>query len=159
MVQAQAVLEIVVFDLGQLRCGLVAADVERVVRAVTLTPLPNAPAIVEGLINIAGAPVAVLDIRKRFGLHLKPLEVDDVLVITHAGDRRVAIRADRVIGIIKIDPADIRDASTVAPMDPQIAGVAMLPDGVVLLHDPKAFLAQAEAIELDTLISAEPVAP
>jgi purine-binding chemotaxis protein CheW len=159
MVRAQAVLEIVVFELGRQRYGLMIDDVERVLRAVALTPLPNAPAIIEGLISVAGSPVAVLDIRKRFGLRPKPIDVDDVLIMTRAGDRQVAIRANRVIGVVKVDPADVRDAKTIAPMDPQIAGVATLPDGVVLLHDPRAFLTQAEAVDLARLTTTESVAP
>ncbi len=159
MVRAQAVLEIVAFELGRQRCGLVVDDVERVIRAVALTPLPNAPAVIEGLISVAGVPVAVLDIRKRLGLSPKPIHVDDVLVITRAGDRRVAIRADRVLGLVKVDQTDVRAAKTIAAMDLQIAGVAMLPDGVVLLHDPQAFLTQAEAAELAKLTTTESVAP
>jgi purine-binding chemotaxis protein CheW len=158
MARAQAVLDVVLFSLGKHRFGLMIDDVERVLRAVALTPLPNAPAIVEGLISVAGAPVAVLDIRKRFGLRPRPIDVDDVLIITRTGERHVAIRADRVIGVVKVDPADVRDAKAVASMDPQIAGVASLSDGVVLLHDPQSFLTQAEAIELSKTMP-EPVAP
>jgi purine-binding chemotaxis protein CheW len=158
MAQAKAGLEIVVFDLGRQRFGLLAEDVERVLRAVALTPLPNAPAIVEGLISIAGAPVAVLDIRKRFSLGSKLIDVNDLLIITRAGERRVAVRADRALGVVKIDQADVRDAKAVAPMGPQIAGVVALPDGVVLIHNPQAFLTQAETIDLAKLIP-EPVAP
>jgi purine-binding chemotaxis protein CheW len=158
MAQAQAGLEIVVFELRRQRFGLRIDDVDRVLRAVALTPLPNAPAIVEGLISVAGAPVVVLDIRTRFGLRSTPIDVDDMLIITRVGDRRVAIRADRVIGLIKVDQADVREAKTIAPMAPQIVGVATLPSGVVLLHDPQAFLTQAEAVELAALMVTESVA-
>ena len=158
MAQARAGLEIVVFDLGQQRFGLMIDDVERVLRAVALTPLPNAASLVEGLFCMAGAPIAVLDIRKRFGLPPKPIDVDDLLIVTRAGDRRVAIRAERGAGVVKIDPAGVRDAKSIAAMDPQISGVATLSDGVVLVHDPGAFLTQAEAVELDRLIP-EPTTP
>ena len=151
MVEAQAALEIVVFALGQERFGLAVRDVERVLRAVASTPLPNAPAIVEGVVSLAGEPVAVLDLRGRFALPPKPVEITDMLIVTRAAGRRVAIRADRVAGVVKVAAADIRAAETVAPMAVQIAGVAMLPDGVVLLHDPDAFLTQSEAVELAAL--------
>ena len=153
MAGRQAIVEIVAFDLGRQRCGLIAADVERVLRAVAVTPLPNAPAVIEGLISIAGAPVAVVDFRKRLGLRPKSIELDDVLIVTRAGDRRVAIRADRAAGVIKVAAADIHDTTALGPLGTQVGaaqvvGVATLPDGIILIHDPQAFLTQAEAAEL-----------
>jgi purine-binding chemotaxis protein CheW len=148
MAGSKAIVEIVAFDLGRLRCGLIAADVERVLRAVAMTPLPNAPAVIEGLISIAGSPVAVVDIRKRLGLRPKSIDLADVLIVTRAGDRRVAIRADRAAGVIKVAAADIHDATAVGPMAAQVVGVATLPDGIILIHDPRAFLTQAEAADL-----------
>ena len=60
-------------DAGADRTGLVGAEVQQVVRAVTIAPLPRAPAIVEGVINLRGALIPVLDIRARFDLPAKKL--------------------------------------------------------------------------------------
>lgn len=158
MAGSKGTVEIVALDLGRQRCGLIVADVERVLRAVASTPLPDAPAVIEGLISVAGAPVVVVDIRKRLGLRPRSIALDDVLVITRAGERRLAIRADRAAGVVKIPAADIHDATAVGAIGAQVAGVAMLPDGIILIHDPQAFLTQAEAAELDRLVG-EPVAP
>lgn len=68
------------FDVGRQHCGLVVEDVERAPRAVT--PAPKAPEIVEGLINVAGTPVAVFDICKRLGFRPKPVDIGDVLILT-----------------------------------------------------------------------------
>lgn len=154
MVQVGTALEIVAFELDRQRFGLVVHDVERVLRAAASTPLPKAPAIVEGVLSLAGDPIPVLDLRARFELPSRPVGLTDMLIVTRAADRRVAIRADRVTGVIKVAAAAIREAKTVAPMAVQIAGVAVLPDGVVLLHDPAAFLTQSEAIELAKLTAA-----
>jgi purine-binding chemotaxis protein CheW len=158
MAGSQATVEIVAFDLGRQRCGLMVADVERVLRAVALTPLPNAPAVIEGVISLAGAPVAVVDLRKRLGLPAKAIDLDEVLLVTRAGARRVAIRADRAVGLVKAAAADLHDTAEVGPMAAEIAGVVTLPDGILLLHDPRAFLTQAEAAALDRL-ALQSVAP
>lgn len=158
MAGRQASVEIVAFDLGRRRFGLIVDDVERVLRAVALTPVPNAPAVIEGLINVAGAPVAVMDLRKHLGLRPKSIDVDDVLIVTRASGRRVAIRADRAAGVLTVDAADVHDTAALGPMGPHLAGLAALPDGIMLIHDPRAFLTQAEATEIDRLIC-EPLAP
>jgi purine-binding chemotaxis protein CheW len=58
--------ELLIFEIGASRFGLPSADVREVLRAVTIVPLPGAPPIVEGLINVRGRIVPVLDIRRRF---------------------------------------------------------------------------------------------
>lgn len=159
MAKVQAGIEIVVFDIGRQRFGLAVDHVDRVLRAVALTPVPNAPAIVEGLINIAGTPLAALDLRKRFGLRAKPVDASDVLVVARAGGRKVAIRADRAMGVVKVGPAEVSDPRTILAGDVPIAGVAVLQDGLVLVQDPEAFLTQSEALELDRVMAPEAAAP
>ena len=58
--------QIVVFALDEPRYALPLSAVERVVRAVEITPLPKAPEIVLGVINMQGQVVPAVDIRKRF---------------------------------------------------------------------------------------------
>ena len=79
-------LEIVVFEVGGQQYGLPASDVRELQRAATLTPLPRAPAIVEGVVNLRGAVVPVLDIRSRFRLPPKPMEPTDHFVVARAGN-------------------------------------------------------------------------
>jgi len=56
-------LQLLVAEIGALRFGLRLSDVREVVRAVAIDPLPGAPDIVEGLINVRGEVVPVLDVR------------------------------------------------------------------------------------------------
>src|SRR5437870_13646015 len=88
-------LEILVFEVGGQRYGLPAAEVREILRAVAIVPLPRAPAIIEGIINIRGTVVPVLDLRTRFRLPAKPVEPADHLVVAWAGERLVAVRVDR----------------------------------------------------------------
>src|SRR5436309_14010618 len=71
---SQELQEVLIFEVGSQRYGLPAAGVRELVRAVTVTPLPRAPAIVEGVIDLRGTIVPVLDIRARFRLPAKPPE-------------------------------------------------------------------------------------
>jgi purine-binding chemotaxis protein CheW len=147
------VVQIVAFELDRQRFGLPTTAVERVLRAVASTPLPKAPPVIEGLINVAGAPVPVLDLRRRFGLPARPVHVDDLILLVRVKGRRIAVRADRVSGIVPAAPSDVRPPQEVAPMAAEVAGVLPLSDGVLLIHDPDAFLGEAEALELDGLVA------
>ncbi len=139
------------FELGQARFGLVASCVREVVRAVTITSLPNAPGIVEGAINFRGAVVPVLDIRGRFRLPAVPLRADQVFIISQAGQRTVALRVDRATELISVRPDAIHPAQATAGAG-LIAGIAALPDGLLVIHDLDRFLSLDEGEQLDAAL-------
>jgi purine-binding chemotaxis protein CheW len=145
---AESSPELLVFEVGGQRFGLPAADVRELLRAVTLTPLPRAPAIVEGVINVRGVLVPVLDIRGRFRLPPKPPEPTDHLIVARAGGRLVALRVDRAVELARLEPAAVERAEAVVPGIAYVAQMAKLPDGLVLVHDLNTFLSHAEAADL-----------
>ncbi len=69
------------FWLDGHRFGLELSAVERVVRMVEITPLPNAPAIVMGAINVEGRIIPVVDIRARLGLPQRAVRPSDALIL------------------------------------------------------------------------------
>jgi purine-binding chemotaxis protein CheW len=142
-------MDVLVFEVGGVRYGLPAAQVREIVRAVTIVPLPQAPPIVEGLINVRGNLVPVFDVRTRFRLAAKPLSHTDHLVLAWAESRLVAIRADRALNLERVEPDSIEDPTLLARETRYVAGVAKLPDGLVLIHDLRAFLDEAETTALD----------
>lgn len=153
---AQAV-ELLVFELDDQRYALTLSSVREVVRAVLLTHLPGAPAIVEGAIIVRGRIVPVFDLRARFGLPPRRLHPDQHLILAWAGERLVAIRADRVSGFVEIAPTEIEAAAQLSPTLRQIAGVAKVDDGLILIHDLETFLTAAEAQALEGALAAEPL--
>lgn len=144
-------LDILIFEIGSVRYALPSADVRELHRAVAIVPLPKAPPIVEGLINVHGSVVPVLDVRSRFRLPPKPLSHTDHLIVAWAGERLVALRVDRALDVARLHRGDIEPAGVGA--DEYVAGVAKLADGLVLIHDLRVFLDAAEAATLDDAIS------
>jgi purine-binding chemotaxis protein CheW len=142
-------MDVLVFEVGGVRYGLPAPQVREIVRAVTIVPLPKAPPIVEGLINVRGDLVPVFDVRTRFRLAAKPLSHTDHLVLAWAESRLVAIRADRALNLERVESDSIEDPTLLARETRYVAGVAKLPDGLVLIHDLRAFLDEAETTALD----------
>lgn len=147
-------VDLLVFELANQRFGLPLRDVQEVVRAVLPAPLPGAPPLVEGLIDVRGALAPVLDVRRRFGLAPRALDADQhfVLVRTSAGDRPprlVALRVDRAADLARVEEAGPDELERAGPGSPHVAGVARLPDGLILIHDVARFLSAAEAEALD----------
>lgn len=146
--------EVLVFEVGGQRYGLPSTDVRELVRAVAITPLPSAPAVIEGVVNVRGRILPVLDIRSRFHLPAKALDISDHFIVASAGSRGVILRVDRATHLALVDEAAFQAPQMLGPGADHVAGVAILDDGMVLIHDLVTFLSAAEASSLDEALSA-----
>jgi purine-binding chemotaxis protein CheW len=147
--------EVLLFMLEGQRYALPLEEVRELVRAVRLTPLPRAPAVVEGLVDLRGELLPVLDLRRRFRLPARPLSSTDHLVVAQAGARQIALRVDRAEGLLALEPGMLDTSPRELPGVGYVAGALKLPDGLVLLHDLRTFLSEAEALELDEALVKE----
>lgn len=140
------------FALDRQRYALPLSSVENSIRAVEITPLPKAPPIVKGVINVHGRVIPVIDVRKRFGLPQRELGPSDHLIIAHTPKRRVALVVDRVVGVMEKAEQDIVKAEAVVPHTGYVAGVLKLPDGLILIHDLAGFLSLDEETALNNAL-------
>lgn len=144
--------ELVVFRLDELRIALTLTAVVRVVRAVHVTPLPQAPETVLGLINVQGRVVPMFDIRSRFGLRCRDTATSDQILIARTRRRQIGIIVDLVDGTLSVAQAAIATGDTIVPGMRQIGGVLALPDGLLIIHDLDEFLSLDEERELDAAL-------
>jgi len=143
---------VVVFVLGDQRYGLPLAAVERVVRMVGVTPLPQAPEIVLGVVNVQGRVIPVLNLRRRFRLPERDFALTDQLVIARTAGRPVALAADAVAGVLEYSTQQAVGACDIVPGIEYVEGVVKLADGLVLIHDLDKFLSLEEETALDRAI-------
>src|SRR5712692_1417869 len=106
---------LVVFALDGNRYALRLSAVERIVRLVEVTPLPQAPEIVLGVVNVQGRIISVIDIRKRFRLPGREMSLSDQLVIAHTSRRPVGLVADTVSGVAERSVQEVIAAETILP--------------------------------------------
>jgi purine-binding chemotaxis protein CheW len=142
---------ILVFEVGGRRFGLPVADVRELLRAVTILPLPLAPDVVEGAINLRGVVAPVLDLRARLRLPPKAAEPSDHLIVVERQGRPVVLRIDRALFLARLDEAQIGQAGGLAPGGDDVAEVATLPDGLVPVLDLRAVLMPDEAAAIGKL--------
>lgn len=148
-------LQFVTFVLEGEEFGIDILRVQEIIRPVAVTRVPNAPAFVEGVINLRGRIVPVLDARKRFGLPYRPMDDTSRIVVIELGRETVGFVMDAVREVIRVDPAVIEPAPELAVgVDADyIRGVAKLDDRLLILLDVERVLAEHEE---DALAAATP---
>jgi len=151
-------MHLLLFTLDSHRFALPLDRVREIVHAVEITPLAGAPGVVEGVVDVRGAVVPVLDVRARFRLPARPVRLSDHLVLAEGAGRLVALRVDRAVGMEEVPPEAMTMPGANDPAMAHLAGVVTLDDGMVLVHDLDAFLSQAEADALARALATEAAA-
>lgn len=135
---------VVVFTTGGFRCALAARDIERVVGATEIAPLPPAPAFVLGVINHHGSPIAVVDLARRLGGTGESLRPEHRFLIVTTPRRRLALFAATVEGIRVPAPSAVRPVIGLAPEAAGVAAIGAEADGLLYIHDLETLLSPAE---------------
>lgn len=143
------IIQIVVFNLDEQLFALKLSSVERTIRIAEITPLPEGPEIVLGVVNIQGKVIPVFNIRRRFRLPEREISLSDHFIIAHTSKRTVFLLVDSVSGIIEIPEQEIVLTEKVIPGMEYIEGVVKLENGMVLIHDLDRFLSFDEQEALD----------
>jgi len=146
-------MQIVVFSLDEPRYALDLSAVERIVRTVEITPLPKAPEIVLGVINVQGQIVPVVDVRKRFRLPEHEMNLYDRFIIARTSRRLVALLADDVLGVQRLGNRRIASAEHDLPFAEYIKGVVEMGEDLILIYDLDLFLSLDEEQKLDKALS------
>lgn len=139
----------VVFVLDGQRYGLHPSAVERVVHAVNITPLPKAPDIILGVVNIQGRLIPAINVRRRLGLPEREIALTDRFLVAHTARRPVALVADAVLDVVESAAQSLVPPHDILPMIECLEGVVKLKDGLVLIYDLGIFLSLEEEDSLD----------
>jgi purine-binding chemotaxis protein CheW len=141
--------QLVVFALDEQRYALRLSAVEQIVRVVEIAPLPQAPGIILGIVNIQGRIAPVFHIRKRFHLPEREIDLSDHLIVARTAKRIVALVADTVIGVVTRADEEMTTAERIFSGLDYVEGVMQLDDGLVFIHDLDTFLSVEEEKTLE----------
>mgnify|MGYP001415184946 CR=1 FL=1 len=129
--------QLVVFDLANEQYGVDIAAVEGIIKMQTITVVPRAPQFVEGVTNLRGKVLPVIDLRKRFGLPRGEVTKDMRIVVVEMGGATVGIVVDGVSEVLRVSEEAIEPPSPiVTTVDSSfIRGIAKVNERLVILLD------------------------
>ena len=136
----------VLFQIDIQVFALAASAVRQVIRAVEpFVPL-KAPPLLAGIINMAGTPIALVNIRKQFGLPERALHPSDRIILTESCGFTAAFAVDAISDVCELEPVPFNDPERIYPgMAQYMAGMATYEQQTILIYD------------IETLIPAETI--
>ena len=141
--------QVVVFDLSGEVYALDILHVHEIIRIQPVTPVPGAPAYVEGLINLRGRVVPVVDLRKRFNLATREINDRSRIIVVQVSDDIVGVVVDAVSEVITISPDVIEPAARVVTgLDAEyIRTIAKIEGQLVAVLNPDKILEYSDVGE------------
>lgn len=136
-------LQLVTFSIGEEEFGVDILKVQEIVRSMEMTKVPNAPDFVEGVVNLRGKVIPIIDMRKRFGLDSREHDSHTRIIVINMNDVITGFVVDSVSEVLRL-PKD-----TIEPPPPVVAGIeADYISGVGKLEDRLLIL-----LDMDSMLS------
>jgi purine-binding chemotaxis protein CheW len=144
-------LQVVGFRIGNETFGVRIASVREIVRVPEITSVPSAPETVEGVINLRGKIIPVMDLRKRFGhVDIQPDKKNRILVV-ELQNKLIGLIVNAASEVLKIPPSDIEAPGSVFAEGESsyVTGVGKLKGRLIILLDVSKLLHQQEVKKLE----------
>lgn len=138
--------QLVVFDLADEGYGVDISAVREIIRLQEITHVPRTPEFVEGVINLRGKVIPVIDLRKRFGLAVEAESQDNRIVVVDIGDQDIGVVVDAVTEVLRIPTDSVEPpASVITTADSDyLLGIAKLDSRLIILLDLQKVLSVDE---------------
>jgi purine-binding chemotaxis protein CheW len=154
-------LQVVGFRIGRETFGLPIAMVREIVRVPEITSVPNAPEYIEGVINLRGRIIPVVDLRKRFGDKSAEGGKKNRIIVVEVENRAVGLLVHSASEVLRIPPSEIEAPQNVFPEGEMnyITGVGKLKGRLVILLDLTRVLQRGELRSLVKFADSDAVVP
>jgi purine-binding chemotaxis protein CheW len=106
-------LSILTFCINGQVFGLPVTAVNQLIEMVAITPIPEAPLAIRGVINVHGEIVPVMDLRLRLGLSFKPYQLRTPIILLQANGRTLALVVDEMQSVVDVNPVDTQTGESV----------------------------------------------
>ncbi|MEE8168831.1 MAG: chemotaxis protein CheW [Candidatus Hydrothermarchaeales archaeon] len=147
-------VQLVVFDLGNEEFGAEISQVREIIKMAKITRMPRAPEFVDGVINLRGKIITVINLSKRFDLSIGERGEGTRIVVIEVGDTTMGMVVDSVTEVLRIDAADIEPPSSVMMGGIDAAylqGVGKLGDRLLILLDLGKIFTERELTQIETV--------
>jgi purine-binding chemotaxis protein CheW len=146
-------MEVLVFTVGNREHALPVEDVIEVVRMVAVTPLPDAPASVMGVINMRGRIIPVIDLRTRLGMPPHDPDLSAPIIVVGRSEAAAGLVADGASEVLTLRSTAVEaptpspgPRSSQAPAASAVSGMAHEGDRLILLLDAQRLCEEAARV-------------
>ena len=138
--------QLVVFDLADEGYGVDISAVREIIRLQEITQVPRTPEFVEGVINLRGKVIPVIDLRKRFGVTVEAESQDNRIVVVDIGDQDIGVIVDAVKEVLRIPTDSVEPPASVITTagSDYLLGIAKLDSRLIILLDLQKVLSEDE---------------
>ncbi|MCL1985384.1 MAG: chemotaxis protein CheW [Betaproteobacteria bacterium] len=135
-------LQLVTFNIAEEEFGVDILSVQEIIRLMQITTVPRAPACIEGVINLRGKVIPVIDMRKRFNLPAVERDNRTRIIVMEFGAKIVGFLVDAVSEVLRIPANTVEPAPAVVSGvgSEYIKGVGKLDDRLLILLDLDSLL-------------------
>ncbi len=146
----EELLQLVTFSIGEEEFGVEILKVQEIIRMLDITRVPKAPDFVEGVINLRGKVIPVIDLRRRFGLEAKGHDKKTRIIVIEISQMIVGFVVDSVSEVLRIPAGTIEPPPPViSGLDSEyISGVGKLDDRLLIMLDLNRLLSKEEKTAL-----------
>ena len=141
-------MQIVRFYVGGQQYAIDIMQVKEIITPVRIVSVPSAPDFVEGIIELRGAFLPIVDVRKRFGLTPAATTRESKYIIANLSGQNVALIVDAVLDVRRIALADIESTPALARSGDErqsfVVGLARWDDEIAMLVDLGRILSDSE---------------
>ena len=149
------ILQLVSFNIGEEEFGVDILKVKEINRMSLITKVPNAPVFVEGIINLRGKVIPIIDLRKKLGLSKKDSDMHTRIMIIELDNQTIGFIVDSVNEVLRISKSVTEEPPRmVSTIDSQyITSIGKLDDRMLILLDLGKILVGEEKDIVDSLVA------
>lgn len=142
--------QLIVFRLGEDEFGVRIDEVREIIRAGVITPIPDSPRFIKGIINVRGEVIITIDLRSRFFIHTGKESENLHIVVTREERNPFGLLVDEVTEVMRLPESDIRDTPGLVTKihEDYVVGVVTLENRLIILLDLKKVLSEDELVRL-----------
>ncbi len=144
-------VQVATFRLGSEEYGVDISQIQEIIRMVEITRVPRTPEFVEGVINLRGQLIPIIDLRRRFGMDRIEPTKSSRIIVTDIGTKRIGMIVDSASEVLTIPLESIEQApEIVAGLDADyLQGVGKMGERLIILLDLTMVISGAQRRELE----------
>lgn len=146
--------QLVIFELGDEDYGIEIAAVEGIIKMQDITRLPKCPSYVEGIINLRGSVMPVIDLAKRFGIPPRENNNETRIIVVIMDNIKIGMIVSAVSEVMTIDDSVIEPPPSVVTTINSgfISGIARIDSRLIILLGLNKVLTKEEIVQTSALV-------